>query len=168
MGHLPTDVAPDVRARTYRIEAEVALKGGEEGVLLAHGDATSGYSLYVEDGRLHHTLNIGGEKTTVTSTAPVPPTATRLGVFASQSPEGPRTFTLLIDGRPAGEVTATTGFVTFVSWSGLDIGLDRGSPVADYPAPFAFTGTLRKVTVTLDDDQALDGEAVGEAELARQ
>jgi len=168
MGHLPTDVAPDVRARTYRIEADVSLRGGEEGVLLAHGDATSGYSLYLKDGRLHHTLNIGGQKTTVSSTEPVPAGATRLGVAARQSAEGPRTFTLLIDGRLAGEVTATTGFVTFVSWSGLDIGLDRSSPVADYPAPFAFTGVLKKVTVTLDDDQTLDGEAVGKAEMARQ
>lgn len=168
MGHLPTDVAPDVRARTYRIEADVRLTGGEEGVLLAHGDATSGYSLYLKDGRLHHTLNIGGEKTTVVSDAPVPASATRLGVVSQQSPEGPRRFTLTIDGAPAGEVVATTGFVTLISWSGLDIGLDRGSPVADYAAPFAFTGVLRKVTVTMDDDQALDGDAVGEAEMARQ
>jgi len=168
MGHLPTDVAPDVRARTYRIEAEVALKGGEEGVLLAHGDATSGYSLYLKDGRLHHTLNIGGQKTTVTSDVAVPASATRLGVLAKRSDEGPRTFTLIIDGKAAGAVTATTGFVTLISWSGLDIGLDRGSPVADYAAPFAFTGTLRKVTVSMEDDQTLDGEAVGEAEMARQ
>ncbi len=168
MGHLPTDVAPDVRARTYRIEADVRLTGGEEGVLLAHGDATSGYSLYLRDGRLHHTLNIGGEKTTVTSDRPVPADATRLGVVSRRSDAGPRDFTLTIDGRPAGKVTATTGFATLISWSGLDIGLDRGSPVADYPAPFAFTGVLRKVTVTMDDDQALDGDAVGEAEMARQ
>lgn len=168
MGHLPTDVAPDVRARTYRIEADVALEGGEEGVLLAHGDATSGYSLYLKDGRLHHTLNIGGQKTTVSSERPVPDSATRLGVIAKRSDEGPRTFTLTIDGQPVGAVTATTGFVTLISWSGLDIGLDRGSPVADYAAPFAFTGVLRKVTVSMEDDQALDGEAVGEAEMARQ
>ena len=168
MGHLPTDVSPDVRARSYVIEAHVALQGGEEGVLLAHGDATSGYSLYLKDGRLHHTLNIGGQKTTVSSDRPVPPTATRLGVSARRSDEGPRTFTLTIDGQPAGAVTATTGFVTLISWSGLDIGLDRGSPVADYPAPFSFTGVLKKVTVNLADDQTLDGDAVGEAEMARQ
>ena len=169
MGHLPTDVAPDVRARTYRIEAEVRLKGGEEGVLLAHGDATSGYSLYVQGGRLKHTLNIGGEKTTVVSDRPVAAGATRLGVVSRKVGEGPeRTFTLTIDGEPAGEVTATTGFHTLISWSGLDIGLDRGSPVADYAAPFAFTGALRKVTVSMDGDQALDGAAVGEAEMARQ
>lgn len=168
MGHLPTDVAPDVRARSYRIEADVVLKPGAEGVLIAHGDATSGYSLYLQDGRLHHTLNIGGEKTTVTSDAPMPLTATRLGVVAYRRETGPRTFTLIVDGVAAGEVVATSGFGNFISWSGLDIGLDRGSPVAGYAAPFAFTGTLRKVTVTMGDDQTLDGEAVGAAEMARQ
>jgi arylsulfatase len=169
MGHLPTDVAPDVRARTYRIEADVRLKGGEEGVLLAHGDATSGYSLYLQDGHLHHTLNIGGQKTTVRSDRPVPATARRLGVVSRATGEGlNRTFTLTIDGEPAGEGLATTGFVVLISWSGLDIGLDRGSPVADYAAPFLFTGDLRKVTVAMDADQELDGDAVGEAEMARQ
>lgn len=169
MGHLPTDVAPDVRARTYRIEADVRLKGGEEGVLLAHGDATSGYSLYLQDGHLHHTLNIGGQKTTVRSDRPVPATARRLGVVSRATGEAlNRTFTLTIDGEPAGEGLATTGFVVLISWSGLDIGLDRGSPVADYAAPFIFTGDLRKVTVAMDADQELDGDAVGEAEMARQ
>jgi arylsulfatase len=40
--------------------------------------------------------------------------------------------------------------------------------VADYAAPFSFTGTPRKVTVVMDADQTLDGDAVGEAEMARQ
>ena len=40
--------------------------------------------------------------------------------------------------------------------------------MADYAAPFAYAGTLKRVTVTMDEDQALDGEAVGEAEMARQ
>ena len=61
MGHVPTDVAPDVRSRSYTIEAHVELgDAGAEGVLIAHGDATSGYSLYVKDGHLVHDLNIGG------------------------------------------------------------------------------------------------------------
>lgn len=41
-----------------------------------------------------------------------------------------------------------------------------GRTVADYPAPFA--GLLRKVTVSMDDDQTLDGDGVGAAEMARQ
>ena len=47
MGHVPTEVAPDLRSRSYLIEAFVELKGGDCGVLIAHGDATSGYSLYI-------------------------------------------------------------------------------------------------------------------------
>jgi hypothetical protein len=78
------------------------------------------------------------------------------------------TATLLIDGEPAGRFETTVGFVAFISWSGLDIGRDRLSPVSHYEAPFAFTGKLRKVTMTMDDDQALDAEAAATAALARE
>jgi arylsulfatase len=167
MGHVPTDVAPDVRSRSYRIEADVRVAAGDEGVLIAHGDMTSGYSLFLKDGRLVHDLNIGGTHAVVTSDRVVEPGQRRLGVAVRPGPEG-RRIVLLIDGVPAGEITTPLGFHTLISWSGLDIGLDRGSPVGDYAAPFAFTGLLRKVTVTMNDDQALDGDAVGEAEMARQ
>jgi arylsulfatase len=167
MGHVPTDVAPDVRSRSYRIEADVRIAAGDEGVLIAHGDMTSGYSLFLKGGRLVHDLNIGGTHAVVTSDRPVEPGQRRLGVAVRPGPGG-RRIVLLIDGVPAGETTTPLGFHTLISWSGLDIGLDRGSPVGDYAAPFAFTGLLRKVTVTMNDDQALDGDAVGEAEMARQ
>jgi arylsulfatase A-like enzyme len=168
MGHLPTDVAPDVRSRSYRIEAEVTVPaGGAEGVLLAHGDATCGYSLYLQDGRLHHTINIGGALGTVSSDEKIQPGHRRLGVRVRQGPEG-RTFTLAVDGRAAGELKSHLGFALLIAWSGLDIGRDRGSPVAPYAAPFEFTGKLRRVVVTMDEDQVLDGDGIGEAEMARQ
>ena len=50
----------------------------------------------------------------------------------------------------------------------LDIGRDRGSPVSHYAAPFEFTGKLLKVTVAMHDDQALDGDGIGQAQMARQ
>jgi hypothetical protein len=77
-------------------------------------------------------------------------------------------YTLLIDGEPAGSMQTQFGFNTLISWSGLDIGRDRGSPVSHYEAPFAFTGKLRKVTMTMDDDQALDAEAAAAATLATE
>ncbi len=168
MGHLPADVAPDVRSRSYIIEAEAIIPpDGAEGVLLAHGDATCGYSFYVQGGRLHHTLNVGGALATVSSPEPIAPGLRKLALRCRQGSDG-RTFTLAIDGRVAGEVKTHIGFATFISWSGLDIGRDRGSPVAPYAAPFTFTGKLRRVVVTMDADQDLDGELLGEAEMARQ
>ncbi len=168
MGHLPTDVAPDVRSRSYRIEADVIVPAaGADGVLIAHGDATSGYSLYVQDGHLHHTLNIGGKLETVTSDRPVPPGPHRLGVVVRKAASG-RRFTLILDGEPVGSIDTGLGFATLISWSGLDIGRDRASPVAAYLAPFPYVGVLKCVTVSMNEDQELDGEAIGDAELARQ
>jgi arylsulfatase len=168
VGHIPTESAPDVRGRTYRIEADVRIpEGGAEGVLIAHGDATSGYSLYIKDGRLTHDLNIGGAHRLVVADAPVPPGDHVLGFLMRQG-DGQRTGTLLIDGEPCGSAPLEYGFNTLIAWSGLDIGLDRGSPVSHYAAPFKFTGVLRKVTMTMDADQAVDAEGVGQAEMARQ
>ena len=82
--------------------------------------------------------------------------------------KGMNVATLLIDDEPAGGFETQIGFVSFISWSGLDIGRDRGSPVSHYEAPFAFTGKLRKVSVTLDDDQALDAKSAAAAALARE
>jgi arylsulfatase len=179
MGHVPTDVAPDVRSRSYTIEAHVEIGvAGAEGVLIAHGDATSGYSLYIKDGFLVHDLNIGGGHEIVRSNREVPSGAHRLGVHverlvreappAKGSRTGVSAYTLLIDGEPVGSLQTQQGFHNFISWSGLDIGRDRSSPVSHYEAPFEFTGQLLRVTVAMHNDQKLDGDGIGAAEMARQ
>ncbi len=167
VGHVPTDAAPDVRGRSYLIEADVHVKDGDQGVLIAHGDATSGYALYLRDGRLTYDLNIGNEHQMIVSDRRVPPGDHVLAMKMRQ--EGAvKTATLMIDGEPCGTFQPQHSFFALISWSGLDIGRDRGSPVSTYEAPFAFTGLLRKVTLTMNPDQALDGDAAGNAEMARQ
>lgn len=178
MGHLPTDVAPDVRTRSYLIEADVHIGEACTGVLISHGDATTGYSLYMQSGHLVHDMNIGGEHVIVRSEVPVPRGERRLGVCVRRLTREPQPtmttgpglseFTLLIDGMPAGRIESRLGFFNFISWTGLDIGRDRGSAVSNYESPFEFTGKLFKVTVTMDDDQVLDGNGVGRAQMARE
>jgi arylsulfatase len=90
------------------------------------------------------------------------PTLGRVAVPAS------RRGSLLIDDEAAGEIMFKAGFTSLISWSGLDIGRDRASPVSHYAAPFEFSGRLFKVTVTLEPQHELDGAAVGNAEMARQ
>ena len=185
VGHIPSDVAPDVRGRGYRIEAEVFIdKPDAQGVLIAHGDATSGYSLFVRNGQLVHDMNIGGQHHVIESDRPVPQGHCKLGYEVQAGPLVPvppppapmaamlpawREGTLLIDGQPAGSLKTQAGFNNFISWSGLDIGRDRGSAVSTlYAVPFGFSGRLKRITVTLDAPQGLDGEAVAQAEMARQ
>jgi arylsulfatase len=171
MGHLPTDVCPDLRSRSYTIEADAEIpEAGAEGVLIAHGDATCGYALYVQDGVLAHDINVGGQHQVLRG-KPLSPGRRSLAFRARRSGPNlgdPFRCTLLVDGIEHASTDLIYGFVNFISWSGLDIGLDRGSPVSHYPAPFRFTGRLHKVTVTIEDDQFLQAESAATATLARE
>ncbi len=171
MGHLPSDVAPDLRSRSYRLEASVKPIGANvSGVLIAHGDATSGYSLYIDDnGYLVHDLNIGGSHQIVRSPDPVPGGSEKLGFQMARSANGTRGVgSLLINGDVVASHETDNIFFLMISWSGLDIGLDRGTGVSYYSTPNVFTGDLIKVTVDLADDQILDGDGIGRAEMMRE
>jgi Sulfatase len=168
MGHLPSDVAPDLRSRSYRITAHVTLVNEHEsGVLIAHGDSTSGYSLYLRDGVLVHDLNIGGSHQVVTASRSVG-VGTHELAFVMHRDGRHGTGTLLIDGASVGSMETSDLFHLFISWSGLDIGFDRGSPVGRYPSPNRFTGTLHRVVVDMTNDQTLDHDAAGHIQLARE
>ena len=171
MGHLPSDVAPDLRSRSYRLDASVEpTRAGISGVLVAHGDATSGYSLYIDnEGHLVHDLNIGGSHQIVRSPEPIPEGSTSLGFHMARAPEGHHGVgTLVIDGNAVASLDTENIFFLMISWSGLDVGMDRGTAVSHYETPNAYTGKLLKVTVELDDDQILDGEGIGRSEMMRE
>ncbi|MDG2234503.1 MAG: arylsulfatase, partial [Ilumatobacter sp.] len=151
--------------------------GDRDGVLIAHGDATCGYSLFVRGGHLVHDLNIGGTHQLVTSDVTIPATAATLGFRMRRAGDGPFPHgigTLLIDGEPAGEMETDQIFWLMISWSGLDIGLDRGTTVADYDGsgrhlgPNTYQGDLVQVTVDLVPDQDIDHDAAGATELGRE
>ena len=169
VGHIPTDAAPDLRSRSYTITVEVDEPG--DGVLVAHGDSTSGWALFVRDGHVHHDLSVGGNHQVLRADQPLPDGPCVVTFRLQRAPAfGGRaagTGTLAIDGEPCGTFETDRIFVVTISWSGLDVGRDRSDPVSDYEAPFAFTGRIRRVTFDLDDDQDLDAEAVGRAESAR-
>ena len=167
MGHLPSDVAPDLRSRSYTITAHIEVpENGCEGVLISHGDATSGYSLFIRDGYLEHDLNIGGSHQMLKSNIKVPTGAHQVGVRMKRiGNEG--TLTMFIDDVEVGTMTTSNIFWILISWSGLDIGLDRGTTVSDYASPFTFTGELIKVVIDLDNDQKLDFQGHSRATMAR-
>ena len=173
MGHLPSDVAPDLRSRSYRISVDLdVLSDRDSGVLIAHGDATGGYSLYMDNGHLVHDLNIGGTHQLLTSPEPVLPGRRELAFVMQRQPQDDNTVigraSLRVDDVEVAELSTNSIFTLMISWSGLDIGFDRGTTVGNYASPFTFSGKLHKVTVDLSDDQELDHDGVGRAEMARE
>ena len=84
IGVLPTAVAPNVRNRGFRIIADVDLpEHGADGVIASHGGGAGGYSMYLQDGRLHWTYNwLGAQITTISceDTLPAGPVHARRDV----------------------------------------------------------------------------------------
>ncbi|MED6340990.1 MAG: arylsulfatase, partial [Pseudomonadota bacterium] len=131
MGHLPSDVAPDLRSRSYRISVDLeVLSDRDSGVLIAHGDATGGYSLYMDNGHLVHDLNIGGTHQLLTSPEPVLPGRRELAFVMQRQPQDDNTVigraSLRVDDVEVAELSTDSIFTLMISWSGLDIGFDRG------------------------------------------
>jgi arylsulfatase len=88
--------------------------------------------------------------------------------FRMERVDGHGVGTISIDDVDVGTMETDHFFYTLISFSGLDIGLDRGSPVGHYAAPFEFTGTMRRVVVDMDHDQVVDHDAAGVAQMARE
>lgn len=164
---LPDAAAPDLRARSHSIAAEVLLPGPEDGgVLVAHGDRNAGYAVRVTGGLLVHDYVHHARRATTTSTVRVPTgRPVRLEVRVGRVGAGGEVV-LLVDGAEAGRGTVPLLARARLGYTGVDVGCDRGLTVGGYPAPARFTGRLHQVDLEAADDQWLDEAAIWEIEGA--
>ncbi len=145
---LERSAQPALAGRSYSVEASIERPtGNEEGVLVAHGSVETGWSLFVQDGRLIYENNLPRVGKRIVSSRRVPRGASRVGFrFELSGTPGPVSGigTLLIDGEDAGSASLALP-VSFTN-EGLDIGRDRLTAVSKrYQSPFAFSGTLHEV-----------------------
>ena len=169
MAHLPSEAAPDIRNRSYRIDADLEFTTGDEGVLIAHGDRNSGWSLFVKGGHLVHHYNRAGDRTEVRSRSPLaegPHTVSY--VFRHEGPHR-GVGELRIDDSRVGEAEIPATLALVISFEGLDIGRDAFVSVCDaYESPFDFGGILHRVVVTLGDGPGQLAPAGAAAERHKQ
>ncbi|MET0458408.1 MAG: arylsulfatase [Ilumatobacteraceae bacterium] len=172
IGALPAAVAPNLRNRGFRVTADLDLPvDGGDGVIITHGGAAGGYSMYLQDRRLHWTYNwLGAVVTTVSSEETLP--SGRCTVELTFTPTGrfQGDVALSCDGNPVGEghVPATTP-VTY-GIVGFTVGYQRGTSVAPtYEPPFALAdGVLRSVVIEPDGREYRDPAAEERAAAAMQ
>jgi len=181
----PNGDAPSLLNASYTFKVEVEVpESGAEGMLITQGGRFGGYGFYLLKSKPVFLWNMVDLKR-VRWEGPALPPGTHvlefdfkyagLGAgtmaFGNYSGIGQGgTGVLRVDGKDvaAEKMEHTLPFI--LQWDeALDIGSDTGSPVndADYHVPFAFTGKLQKVTLTIDRPK-LSPEDIKKLEAARQ
>jgi arylsulfatase len=141
---LPKAQAPQVKGRPITIDAEITKVG--DGVIVAQGGVAEGFTLYVKQGRATFALRRASQLTAITGKDPLPSGSVRLQ--AKLSKDGKLTLTL--DGKEIA-TGAAAGTLTKMPIDGLQVGRDGAGAVGDYETPFAFSGTIGRVTVKLTE-----------------
>jgi arylsulfatase A-like enzyme len=172
-GMVPEESVIAVHDRSHSITADAVVpEGGAEGVLLALGNLTGGFTFFVQHGRLAYVHNFVGKTwTRIDSAAPIAPGPRMLAFRFTRTDANRGIAALLIDGEEVGvgEIARFTPVRWNLTGAGLTCGADPGLAVCDdYEAPFAYAGTLRRVVVEVTGDQKSDPKASADIAVARQ
>jgi arylsulfatase len=156
---IPNEDAPPILNRSWIIYAYLEIpSSGAEGVIVADGGNGGGYALYVKkDGRLNFVYNYLAKETfNLVDKEPLPPGKVRVEiVFEYKGKSGElgkgAKVKMYINNVAAAEREIPRTIPDEISLKeGLNIGMDTGSPVDHaYKQPFAFTGTINKITMAL-------------------
>ncbi|QEG43037.1 arylsulfatase [Roseimaritima ulvae] len=133
---------PYVQQRGFNVAVTADIQG--DGVLVAQGGTSHGWSLYVRNGKLRFALTAHGKRSTLD---------TKLAVSGPSDIQA----ALAKDGRLSVTVSGQPPFVgelpSIVVEQPLDelqVGRDDKGPVGDYPVGFPLKGTVKRVVIEVD------------------
>lgn len=164
---IPEGSAPPIYQRSHKVTANVTVpKDGCEGVIIATGGSTGGYTLFVKDGKVHYHYNFFGKKVTAVTAEDTLPTGDVEVVLEYEQKPFRRfvettggTVKLSVNGKVVGKGEIPNVIIgRFSATETLDIGTDLGAVVSHayhHEAPFAFTGKIKEVTIEISPTQPL-------------
>jgi arylsulfatase len=163
------DLSPDLKDVSHSISIEVERGEGDDGVLVAHGGDSGGYSLYVKGDHLVYCYNYCGERFRVESDRPLSPGRSSLRMEYAKTGRCEGRVTLLCDGEVIGAGDLPSTLPVSLSTEGFDVGCDRLTAVSgDYESPFAFRGSFELIEIEIGDDRNLDAARELRSALRRQ
>jgi arylsulfatase A-like enzyme len=177
---VPFAATPKTYNRPWSITAEVVIpEGGAEGVLLAQGGGTSGFTFFVKDHKLYFLYNwLGRDKFWLKSNQTIPEggVVLRYEFEPTGSPDPaqgkgvPARGQLYINQKLVASVDMPHSMLIMWGTEGLSCGYDAGDLVAreEYSDEFRFTGTIKRVTVDMSGELIEDSEADMRIVMARQ
>lgn len=138
---LPSEEAPAIATRPFRVTAKV---GGlpAEGVIVAQGGSSLGWSLYIREGTLHFVTRNQG---TIQEVSAPLPNSRAMTLEARVTPDQ---LSLLADQQPLQSV-ACKPLIGEHPIDGLEVGRDDNGLVGRYPEDNRFRGTVRSVVIKL-------------------
>jgi len=160
MGRITENSVVVMKNKSYSVTAELEVpKTGAQGVIIAQGGSTNGWSLYAKDGKLKHCYNFLGVKLSFAEgTQPIPAGKHQVRVEFKYDGGGLAkggTVSLYVDGKKDGEgrIDMTIPMI-FSADETCNVGKDEGSPVSpDYGSrDNKFSGQVNWVQIDLEKD----------------
>jgi arylsulfatase A-like enzyme len=179
MGRLSENSVLSIKNKSYSITADVDVpKSGAEGVIIAQGGSTNGWSLYAKGGKLKYCYNFFGiDLSFVEATQPIPAGHRQVRMEFKYDGGGLAKgggVTLFVDGKQVGQGRVEkTVPMAFSGDETCDVGREAGSPVStDYgPTGNEFSGEVNWVQIDLekdDHDHLISPEERFQVAMARQ
>lgn len=155
---IPPDAAPALGTRSWTMRFHVEREATDVGALFSYGTVNNGLVVYLDaDGHLVYDHNAFSRHTVVRSDRPVPAGAVEVAVEQRRVRGGPAHAEVRI-----GDTVTGSGLIPVVPGMISPVGIDIGrnlSGVSDaFAAPYAFTGTIAKVTIDTRPSMSQDDE----------
>ncbi|MBV9485032.1 MAG: arylsulfatase [Frankiaceae bacterium] len=168
-GMVPEALAARLYNRSHTITATVEVGDRPAaGVVASQGNVLGGWVLFVQDGEVRYEHNyVALARHRISGPAPLEPGRHEIEFRFERTADHTGIGTLTVDGVTigTGEIAPFTAVRFSLTGHGLTIGYSTEAPVSDdYEAPFAFSGRIESVVVTVEGDPAVD--AAGEAAVA--
>jgi arylsulfatase len=142
-----------VKNRAHTIETRVELTGKEQGVIVAVGGMTGGFSMFIKDGVLYYDYNFLDGVHYVLKSTPLPRGSVDLKFNFIKTKEFGGTGELYVNDKKVDTVDMPQMHISTYSLAEtFDIGRDTGTQVSRmYDGPFAYSDKLDRVVIRISD-----------------
>ena len=135
--------------RSFDVVAKITMRAGDRGVLVSHGDQGGGYLLYIDAGRPVAVFNDGRGTLNTLTGHPLPDGPHEIVMKVSAAVAREWSVELFVDDASHGVLPSIPSLFPMAPFEGIDVGVDRRSPVswdlAQEEGTFAYSGVLHHV-----------------------
>lgn len=146
-----------VKNRAHTIETRLEREGGENGVLVAVGGMTGGFTLFIKDNRVVYDYNYLDGVHYILQSEPLKPGTVDIRFNFIRTKDFGGKGELYVDGKKVAETEMPLMHISTYSLAEtFDVGRDTGTQVSKmYTDPFPYDGALDRVIIRVSDENTV-------------